>query len=466
MLAVMGVFALRDLTRLGEALPWRTMADFPVFYCAGSAAATHANPYAYEPLHACEHRANPGETFRAELFSANPTLVVPAPQPPYDFLPLIALARLPLSVAKSLDAVAIVVAVALTAFALAALGVPLEVAAAALLLSVGFESLNTGQIVPFALLALAGCGFALARGRDALAGLCAALTAIEPTAGLPVILAMLLFVPRARIAVVAMLAVFGICSLAVVGSGGIFAYFTSVLPAHAASEIRFPFQYSSTYALASLGLSPEAARLGGAISYAVLLVAGLRLAPRAGAALARRELLAFVPALCAVIGGMFLHAEELCFALPALCIFAVATRGRTQVLAALALCALSVPWILVWGIKQLFLASLFVCAVILLRLRLDLRIVAGAIAAIAIAIYVFELHPPSLPVPAPGALRVYAANELAQAAWTDYTTARGTSDPLWIAIKAPSWFALLAGLALAFGRGSRSRTASESNRGS
>ena len=73
--------------------------------------------------------------------------------------------------------------------------------------------------------------------------------------------------------------------------------------------------------------------------------------------------------------------------------------GRMRIAAAFTLCVLSIPWILVWGSKQLFLASLFVCAVILLRLRLDSRIAFGSLCVIAAAIYAFELHPPHLPVP-------------------------------------------------------------------
>ncbi|MFZ1019198.1 MAG: hypothetical protein WAN39_15165, partial [Candidatus Cybelea sp.] len=154
LLVVLGAFALRDFARLGEALPWRTMDDFPDFYCAGSALDQGASPYTYEPLRTCEHRVNAGATFRGRVFAANPALAIPAPQPPYDFPPYMLLARVPFAQARVVQAVAIVAAVAAAAVALAALGVPPSVAGAMLLLSTLYASLRTGQIVPFALLAL------------------------------------------------------------------------------------------------------------------------------------------------------------------------------------------------------------------------------------------------------------------------------------------------------------------------
>ncbi len=123
----------------------------------------------------------------------------PAPQPPYDFVPFMLLAGLPVDSARGIYAVAIVAAVALCTVAIADLGVPIVVVAAALLLSVLFASLNTAQIVPFALLALAGCGWLLRRGSCALAGIAAALTAIEPSLGVAVIAATLIFVPTSAL---------------------------------------------------------------------------------------------------------------------------------------------------------------------------------------------------------------------------------------------------------------------------
>jgi hypothetical protein len=155
---------------------------------------------------------------------------VPAPQPPYDFVPFIALGRANFSVARAIDATAIVLAVALSAIALAAIGVPLALTVAVFALSTGYVELNTAQIVPFALLALVLCGLTLERGRDRLAGILAALTLIEPTLGLPVVVATFLFAPRARWSLAAGLAGLLALACAIAGPTGFLAYLISVLP--------------------------------------------------------------------------------------------------------------------------------------------------------------------------------------------------------------------------------------------
>ncbi len=461
-MAALAVAALRDLSRLGAAAPWRTMDDFPDFYCAGWALDRRANPYTYEPLHACERRVNAGDTFRGHLFARNPRVAFPAPLPAYDFFPFMALARLPLADARAIDAAAIVASIALTALTLAGLGVPLDLSVAALLLSTGFVELNTGQVVPFALLALVLCGLAVARGNDRLAGILAVVTSIEPIVGVPVIAATLCFLPRARWSVVLTGGIFALLALRAVGAPVLLEYALRVVPAQAASEIHFPFQYSLTYALAYFGLSPGLARLAGGFSYLALLVIGLLLAPRVTSAAGRRELLVFLPAFCCVIGGAYLHQEELCFALPALLVLAIHLRGLARTVFAIALCVLSVPWILVWGMKQLFAASIFVCSFILLRLRVARWPALCALCAIVLVIYAFELHPPHLRVPAESS-QAYAAGDLVQNEWRDYAQGRSTGDALWFAIKFPTWGALFAALAMVVRCSFPPRLASVSN---
>jgi glycosyl transferase family 87 len=454
-IAVLALAALRDVIRLGDASPWRKMDDFPDFYCAGWALNAKASPYLYEPLRACEHRVNTGDTFRGKLFAGNPGIAIPAPLPGYDFLPFMALARLPAGQARALDAAAILASVLLCALALGGLGIPLEVAAAALLLSTGYVELNTGQIVSFALLALVLCGGALARGRDGLAGILAVLTAIEPVVGLPVTVAVLCFVPRARWPAVVTGGALALLALIVVGPQAILEYAVRVVPAQAASEIHFPFQFSLTYALARAGVAASAARAAGTLSYIVLLALGLWLAPRVARTVGRRELLVFLPALACAIGGPYLHQEELCLALPALAVLAVYTRGPDRTAFAIALCVLSIPWIAVWGIKQLFLASILCCSVILWRSRVRAGPALVTLCAIALTIYALELHPPHLPVPSASIPRSYAPTALVQDEWGDYAELRSTSDPLWFAIKLPAWAALLGALALAARRSLR-----------
>jgi len=441
------------------------MDDFADFYCAGSALDHGADPYTYEPLHTCEHRVASSDTFRGRLFAANPALAVPAPQPPFDFLPYMVLARVPFPAARVAAALAIVAAVAVAALGLAALGVPWAIAVAALILSTAYASLNTGQLVPFSLASLVISGVALARGRYTAAGIFAVLTTIEPSVGVPAIAATALFAPRARIAIAIGVAALAALSVALVGWPALLRYVTEVIPAHSLTELHFPFQYSAAYLAAFFGASPPVARFAGTASYVLLVAAGLIVGRKAAEALHRPELIAFVPALCAVTGGIFVHAEELCCAIPAAAIVAIASTGRARSVAAIALCLLSIPWIVVWGTKQLFLASLVVCVVIVLRLRVPAASAAGILVAVAATIYAFELQPPHLPVPTALA-RAHEPAGLVERAWAEYTAARATGDPLWLAIKLPTWAALLAVLALAYRCAVRSPRASESNRGS
>jgi hypothetical protein len=254
-LALLAFAALRDCARLGDALPWRQLYDFQDFYCAGAALDEGANPYAYEPLHRCEHRVNDSDLYRRD-----PQRAVPAPLPPYDFPPFMLVARLAFPAARVVDAFAIVLAIAACTIGLAMADVPLDVAAAALILPAGYLLLNAGQVIPFALLALVFCGSALARRHDGVAGVLAAFTLIEPHLGLPVCAAMLLWVPASRVGLAVTAAILAVAGALTLGVGGMSEYLSRVLPAQAGAEVGYIYQYSLTYLLHALG-APAATAL-------------------------------------------------------------------------------------------------------------------------------------------------------------------------------------------------------------
>jgi hypothetical protein len=437
-LALLGIAALRDLGRLGDSLPWNRLYDFADFYCAGSALDERADPYRYEPLHGCEHAVN-----RTPAYRADASRVVPAPLPPYDFPVFAALSRVDFGDARRLDAIAIVLAVIASIAGLSALGIPLDVAAAALLFPAGYLLLDAGQIVPFALLTLVFCGVALSRGRDAIAGVLAALMLVEPHLGLPVFAALLLFVPKARAAAL----ITGLCLLAigtaVAGVSGMEEYVARVLPAQAAAETTYVYQYSLTYLLARAGVPGAPAVLLGEISYFAISAIGIWLGAKLSAMLTRRELIAYLPAACGVTGGAYVHMIDVAVAIPAALVLAVALRGRARVVAALAVALLAVPWIAVWIGKKLFLATLFVVAVVLMRLRVGAAIGVAALAAIAVVVYAFELNPPP-PFPSAVAIASFSPSDLAQIAWGAYVSAIGNPAVGWLLIKLPTWAALLA----------------------
>jgi hypothetical protein len=450
-LLLLGIAALRDLAQLKADLPWNVAYDLPEFYCAGEVLDSGHDPYRYEPMRTCEHRIVTSPSFRA-----NPGMAMPAPQPPYDFPALVALATLSYPVARTVWSLAIVAALALASFALWRLGLPLGAVVSALILSAGFEEMNAGQVVPFAFGALAVCGWMLAARRDAWAGVFAAATAIEPHLGTPVILATLLFVPRARASVLAVLVSLAITAWLAVGPSASVVYLTKVLPAQAGAELVFPLQFSLSYALHFLGASNGVALAAGFASFVVLTLAGLVMAPRLSVRLSRRELLVFFPAATAVMGGVFVHVVEMCFAIPAALTFALYAPGWWRTLAIVSTAVLAVPWILVAGIKKLWLASVFVAAASAYFLRAGVWTTAAVVFAFAGGIYWLELFPPQLPHPVPLAVRAFAPDSLLQIEWHAVMAGLDTHQPLWLISKLPVWCALLAvfaiGVRIAYGR--------------
>jgi hypothetical protein len=442
--ALLAFFTLRDLARLDGAAPWHRMFDFVDFYCAGDALDRGADPYRYEPMHSCEQAQSHG----AGIY-ASPALAVPAPQPPYDLFAYRFVARMPYATALVTDAIATVLALIACVAALAIAGVPFDIALVALLLPVGFVELGSGQVAVFAITVLVLCGAALARGRDAWAGFFAALIAIEPHVAFPVCVAILAFVPRARSTLLATLAGLTVLAFAAGGGGLVREYLFDVLPAHALAEATNPQQFSATYAAWYLGLQPGAALLLGNVTYALGVVLGVYAASlRRDRSGLERALVAYLPAACAVFGGAFIHIEELPCAVPAALVLACVLSGKRRTIAAAALCVLVVPWSFVWPIKRLFAASLLSCTILLLRLRVTFWPALVVIASTAATIFFFERFPPDLHIALPPGAR-YAADSLLQVEWTDLMAGLQTRDPLWFAIKLPTWAALAALVVLA-----------------
>ncbi len=81
------------------------------------------------------------------------------------------------------------------------------------------------------------------RGRARAAALCAAATMIEPHLGLPVCIALAIWMPATRLTLALALALLGALSVAALGWATNFEYFTGVLPAHALSEVTRDTQY-------------------------------------------------------------------------------------------------------------------------------------------------------------------------------------------------------------------------------
>lgn len=439
-LGLLAIAALRDFARLGNALPWNELYDFADFYCAGAALDRGADPYRYEPLHRCEHAVNQSEAYRRD-----PARAVPAPLPAYDFPPFMLAAQGNFSTGRAFDAIAITVALLAVIWGLTLVAIPFDVALLAFALPGGYVLLAAGQVVPFALLALVFCGVALALRRDAAAGVLAAFTLIEPHLGLPVCAGLLVWRPRSRFAMIAAAFVLGCIAIVVSGFAAMAEYIGRVVPAQAAAEIGYVYQYSLSYLLHTFGMPAPAALAFGDLSYVAILIFGVWLGSRMAETLGRPELFAYLPAACSVVAGPYVHMVDLPFAIPAALVLATSLQGRARQLAVVALALLAVPWISVWITKKLFAAALFVVAVILLRLKPGAAVSVGVLFAIAATIYLFELFPPAALTAVTA--KAFADGALAQEAWSDYVARLGHGDPAWFLIKLPTWTALCGMLA-------------------
>lgn len=309
--------------------------SFKAFYCAGRAIQQHADPYLAEPQRSCEHAV-----------ASEPlpqSYVEPAPLPGYALAVFAWLAHFPVKVAGGIFAAAVVLAVVLLALILAAIARVPPAAVLAVLAPLSLLNLALGEIPPFAALAIALAGYGITTKRWTLAGISAACTAIEPHIGLAVILAVVLFVPRARLALAAMLCALAALSFATIGVAQNVEYLRAVLPAQAFSELVSSDQYSFSRIAYVMGASPRVALALGQVSYIVMLVLGLAIARRAAAAWSAPALLAMVPAAAVLLGGVFMHDIQMIAALPA-AVTAAAVMPARRTAGFIALVLLSAVW--------------------------------------------------------------------------------------------------------------------------
>jgi len=347
----LGFFNLRQPSGVG---PFNNPTDFVAFYCAGAVAARGADPYRAEPLRSCERAA-----FARSQVPMVRYLVVPGPLPGYDLAFFGAFARLvPFRLACVLWAGLLAAGVGLTVWALAAVsGLRPVFAFAALAGSDLYASLVPGQLVPVVVCALALCGYFLCRGAPRRAAVCACATLAEPHLGLPVVLALFLWEPAARLMIASGAAALGLLAFVFLGPASNAEYFARVLPAQAATEgLEFSRQYGLSAAVHALGVSAAASLALGTLSYLVMLALGVAVARRAARAFDSAALLAFVPAAAVLVGGAYVHIASMAAAVP-LALVLCARGGALRPLAFAATAALAVPWqtvITAGGFAELF----------------------------------------------------------------------------------------------------------------
>jgi len=307
--------------------------DFRVGYCAAEAARHGQDPYLVEPLRACEHRVG--------LEPSEPAWsVTPLPLPSYAIAMFVPLSWLPFALAKTLYLTIMLLSFGLTAAALGAmLRAPTLAVALVLAPMAGYLNLLYGEPVPFAIGALCVAGYLLELDRPRWAAVVAALAAVQPHLALPALVALFIFRPRARVALLAALGVLAVLGLATLGFERNLEYFTTVLPLHARAEVLANDQFGLSRVLYLLGVAEKTALMLGSLSYALAAIVGLIFARRFANALDRPALLVLFPVAAVTFGGAFIHDVQIAAALPAMLLLA-----QTSWLPRIGLGLLAVLW--------------------------------------------------------------------------------------------------------------------------
>lgn len=440
--AALAVFAVALLAYElhGFAAVHSALADFRAFRCAGSALVHGADPYRAAALLSCEQSPAP-----LGLYSAPAGLAVPAPLPPYALLLFVPFAYAAFPISAVLWLLVLCCAVTASALLLArTLRIALPVVCWMLLLAAVLLWLPFGEATPIALLGAALTARALQTQQRVLAAAGLVLLALEPHLALGAWLSAFCFAPRTRAAIVVAGCALIALSLAI-NSGALVEYAGSVLPLHALAEVPRPAQYSATWALGAIGVSPRAALQAGSFTYAAALIGGMWAAARLRQRWNDAAVLVLAPIAAAAIGGTFVHASHIALALPFAAMLAVREPGRAGRAAALACAVLSVPWLTGAGQQVMLFAGAGVAAVITLSLTRSRPAAAGVFAgALACAVVLFTLRQTHA-VPQPRTFPIAArAGELASASWGRYVWREQSAVTAvdWLG-KIPTWFALL-----------------------
>jgi hypothetical protein len=420
--------------------------DFAAYYCAGTVARAHDDPYQAAPMERCRAGASN-----------------PAPIPGYATAIFSIASFAPYRDAAIGWMLVLCIALILTIWALhVASGIsPLPLAAAV----VGTDliaGVSFGQISVLTILGVALCAMALSRGRHIAAALAALLTLLQPQIGLPIILALLLWAPRTRLVLIVGVGALVTLSYLHFGVSENAEYVERAIPAFGASEVPLRFQYGSSWILYFFGLDETRALAVSTIQYVATVLLGVAVAPLIARRLDAPAALAAFPAAVAVVGGPNLHLTDLAAAIPFAAIL-TGTTARIRRLAWFALILLALPWIALETLHQAAVAAIVVAVVALFALPdrpwLGRAVIALAASAVVLAAPLLFAAIPDVPLrPAPAPASFSAASRygptLAAVAHGEAIRSQAIlTEPTWqsFARKAPDWagvlLVFLAGLA-------------------
>lgn len=417
--------------------------DFRAFACAGAAVANGANPYAADALYACERAPMP-----LHLYHALAGVAVPAPLPGYALAIFVPFGILPYVVACVLW-----IAVLLASAILCVLGLQrllnrtFDAATCIVAVSFCVIVIPFGELGSLVMAALIGMALALRARAWSWAAAAGACAMILPHVAAPALLAAFILLPPMRVRVLAALLVLLVLDLAAGGVHTALAYVTTVLPAHAHSEIGSTAQYGLTWILHGAGAGDAAAVAGGEVSYAVMAVLGIVVAWQYYRRSNEVAYVALLPAAFAVIGGTFVHLTQIIIAIvPAILLWDRASARVRPVFAAAAL-LLMFPWAWVLGQPPLMIvfalfAGYAASSVFAQTPTVSLRIAFGAVVICALILASGFTFGAGVPAHVHGVSTLQQG--LAQNAWGDYIRSqRSSSGPAWWIAKAPTWLGLL-----------------------
>jgi hypothetical protein len=417
------------------------LGDFRAFYCAARVASQGANPYRTEPLRTCERAVVPLAFYRK-----NPNVTIPAPLPGYAIAALIPFSLLPFGVAATLWLALLLLAwLASVATLKRFAGISWETSLAVFALSLGALSLPFGEVVPLAVGCTCVAAYAAWSGRWRLAAIFAAGAMIEPHLGLPVCLALAVWAPATRWVLALAFIALAALSFGVLGPSVNLEYFSSVLPAHALSEVTRDTQYSLSAILAAIGVAPGAALRAGALWYVAMLLGGIFVAGKLAKETRNPAFIVCVPPAFAVFGGSFIHITQIAAAVPAATLLACCAAARYRNAAIVALLLLAIPW--GWVVSPALIVAPFVPAAYLAWRFWEKNTTVVLLTGLAVALMVFGLqHLYTFSGPHFGVHGLAPAIDprLPEASWSGYSRAGSAGSLAAWAVRIPTW----AGLAL------------------
>jgi hypothetical protein len=336
--------------------------DFRPMYCAGAAILGHHDPYTVQPLRSCEITHGLRDSIG----------VMPAPVPGYVLAPFTIAALLPYNAALLAFVVLALAALVMAIWMTARMsGLSLLAATCAMFWTIGYFSVNLGQLSVFAATGIVGAAYAAKRGWWSLTSAAACIALLQPQLGLPIVITLAAWFPRSRRALAIGIGVLILLSFATLGPDGTLRYFTVELKHHAASETYWPYQLSLTWLLAYNGIGQSFALIFGSLSYLIAVALGI-LAARLYAQHDEVELSLLSAAAFATFGGSFIHDQQVTTVVP-LGLILVARAQRAAIIPALGLALISVDLSSYNGvIKRLELLaenSFAACAVFLALLK-------------------------------------------------------------------------------------------------